>query len=115
MMLTPIKYHFRFLNDQFVCGHIQRSRPKFSDWKKKGGLKIHTKMPLDGFVPNLVRITEAACNDKTFLGQLESEKGAIYVFDKRYVNYGKWAEWTQKGTYVVTRLDENADYKVPFG
>lgn len=83
--------------------------------KKKGGLKIHSKMPLGGFVPDLVHITEAACNDKSFLGQLESKKGAIYVFDKGYVNYEKWAEWTQQGIYYVTRLNENADYGILSG
>ncbi len=31
--------------------------------KKKGGLKIHTKMPMTGFVPDLIYITAAACND----------------------------------------------------
>merc|ERR1711991_40958 len=72
-------------------------------------------MPLGGFVPDLVHITEAACNDKSFLGQLEGEKGTIYVFDKGYVNYGKWAEWTQQGIYYVTRLNENADYEVLSG
>lgn len=83
--------------------------------KKKGGLKIHTKMPLAGFVPDLVHITEAACNDKSFLGQLEVEKGDIYVFDKGYVNYQTWGEWTQKGAYFVTRLNENASYQVLSG
>lgn len=38
--------------------------------KKKGGLKIHAKLPLGGSVPDLVHITEAACNDKSFLEQL---------------------------------------------
>ena len=80
--------------------------------KKKGGLKIHTKMPLGGFVPDLVHITEAACNDRSFLGQLEMEKGCIYVFDKGYVNYQKWHDWTEQGVYFVTRLNENADYEV---
>jgi hypothetical protein len=80
--------------------------------KKKGGLKIHAKMPLGGFVPDLVHISEAACNDKTFLGQLEGEKGAIYVFDKGYVKYQKWNEWSENGTYFVTRLNDNADYQV---
>jgi len=83
--------------------------------KKKGGLKIHTKMPLGGFVPDLVHITEAACNDKSFLGQLEVEKGGIYVFDKGYVHYQKWGRWTRKGAYFVTRLNENADYTVLTG
>ncbi len=79
---------------------------------KKGGLKIHAKMPLGGFVPALIHITEAACNDKSFLGQLEAEKGVIYVFDKGYVKYQKWKEWTEMGAYFVTRLNDNADYQV---
>lgn len=80
--------------------------------KKKGGLKIHTKMPMMGFVPDLVHITAAACNDKFFLGQLSVEKGAIYIFDKGYVNYPLWKEWTSQGVFYVTRLNENATYEV---
>lgn len=83
--------------------------------KKKGGLKIHAKMPLGGFVPDMVYITEAACSDKTFLGQLDVEKGAIYVYDKGYVKYEKWLEWSQAGAFFVTRLNENADYEVLSG
>lgn len=79
---------------------------------KRGGLKIHAKLPLGGFVPALIHITEAASNDKSFLGQLEAEKGAIYVFDKGYVKYQKWKEWTEKGAFFVTRLNDNADYLV---
>ena len=79
---------------------------------KKGGLKIHAKLPLGGFVPSLIHITEAACNDKSFLGQLDAENGAIYVFDKGYVKYQKWKEWTEKGAFFVTRLNDNADYLV---
>ena len=83
--------------------------------KKKGGLKVHTKMPLFGFVPDLVHLTEAACNDKGFLGQLSVEKGSIYIFDKGYVNYPVWKEWTDQGVFYVTRLNENADYEVLAG
>lgn len=63
----------------------------------------------------MVHITEGACNDKYFLGQLEVEKGGIYVFDKGYVSYQKWREWTEKGAYFVTCLNENADYDVLSG
>jgi hypothetical protein len=62
---------------------------------KKGDLKINAELPLGGFVPSLIPITEAACNVKSFLGQLKAEKGAIYVFDKGYVKYQKWKEWTE--------------------
>jgi len=83
--------------------------------KKKGGLKLHTKMPMSGFVPDLVCLSEAACNDKTFLGQLNVEKGGIYVFDKGYVNYPVWEEWTKLGASYVTRLNENACFDVISG
>ncbi len=85
------------------------------DGKKKGGLKIHSLVPMGGFVPGLVHITEAAFNDKFFLGQLVVETGCIYVFDKGYVNYQLWSEWTDSGAFYVTRLNENADYTVLSG
>jgi hypothetical protein len=47
------------------------------DGKKKNGLKIHSLVPMGGFVPSLVHLTEAACNDKVFLGQLDVETGGI--------------------------------------
>jgi hypothetical protein len=80
--------------------------------KKKGGLKIHTKMPMTGFVPDLIYITEAACNDKVFLGQLNPAVGTIYVYDKGYVNYQVWKIWTDQGVFYVTRLNENATYQL---
>lgn len=80
--------------------------------KKKGGLKIHTMLPLGGFVPNVVFISPASCNDKSFLGQLRVENGAIYIFDKGYVNFGKWLEWSVKGAFFITRLNENANYTI---
>jgi hypothetical protein len=83
--------------------------------KKKGGLKIHTKMPLSGFAPDFINLTEAASNDKNFLGQLNPASGTIYVFDKGYVNYKVWKQWTQQGVFYVTRLNDNADYEVLVG
>jgi len=83
--------------------------------KKKGGLKIHAKLPLTGFVPDLIHITEAACNDKYFLGQLNLASGTINVFDKGYVNYSVWEEWTKNGVFYVTRQNENASFNVVSG
>lgn len=80
--------------------------------KKKGGLKVHAKLPMGGFVPDLVCLSESAANDRRFLGQLGAGKGAIYLFDKGYANYQKWAEWSQKGACFVTRLNQNAKYEV---
>ena len=78
------------------------------DGKKKGGLKLHAKLPLAGLVPDIVMLDEAAKSDKDFLGQLETEPGRIYLFDKGYVNYQKWEDWTKNGVFYLTRLNENA-------
>lgn len=76
--------------------------------KKKGGLKIHAQLPMTSFVPDLVCLTEARKNDKSFLGQLPVSSGDIKVFDKGYVNYQKWKEIDQKGAFYLTRLNSNA-------
>jgi len=78
---------------------------------KKGGLKIHTKLPLGGFVPNMVYVTEAACNDKDFLGQLNFQPNTIYLYDKGYVNYKRWEEIISREAYFVTRLNKNAKFE----
>lgn len=80
--------------------------------KRKGGLKVQAQMPLSGFVPDLITITEGSCNDKNFLGQLNPSAGTIYVFDKGYVNFTVFDQWTTQGVYFVTRLNENAAYDI---
>jgi hypothetical protein len=80
--------------------------------KRKGGLKVQAQMPLSGFVPDLITITEGSCNDKNFLGQLNPSSGTIYVFDKGYVNFTVFNQWTNQGVYFVTRLNENAVYNI---
>lgn len=83
--------------------------------KKKGGLKVHAKLPLTGFVPDLVCLSEARKNDKDFLGQLNVEPGKIYLFDKGYVNYKKWEQIQQAGAFYLTRLNKNAAYQILLG
>jgi hypothetical protein len=80
--------------------------------KRKGGLKVQAQMPLSGFVPDLITLTQGSCNDKNFLGQLDATPGTIYVFDKGYVNFTVFNQWTTQGVYYVTRLNDNAVYDI---
>jgi hypothetical protein len=80
--------------------------------KKKGGIKAHCLLPFNSRVPSLVYLTEAAKNDRDFLGQLEMVKGNIYVFDKGYINYKLYADWTAQSVFFVTRMKQNATYRV---
>ena len=83
--------------------------------KKKGGLKIHTKLPIRSIVPDLVIMSAASKNDKTYLGQLEAQAGQVYIFDKGYTNYKQWESWSQEGIFYLTRLNKNATYEVLLG
>jgi hypothetical protein len=83
--------------------------------KKKGGYKIHSQLPMDSQVPNILHLTEANMSDKVFLGQLKPLPGTIYIFDKGYAKYAKWKEWSENGVYFVTRLNDGANYKVISG
>jgi len=71
------------------------------DGKKKGGLKLNSQVPISGFVPSLVYLTEAACNDKVFFGQPVTQPRDINVFDKGYVNYQVWSEWKERGVFYA--------------
>lgn len=80
--------------------------------KKKGGIKAHVLLSLHSLIPEIVWMSAASKNDKDFLGQLKPLKGEIYVFDKGYVNYNYYYNWTEMGTFFVTRLNDNASYEV---
>jgi Transposase DDE domain/Domain of unknown function (DUF4372) len=82
------------------------------DGKKKGGIKAHVLLSLHSLIPEIVWMSAASKNDKDFLGQLKPLKGEIYVFDKGYVNYKYYYNWTEMGVSYVTMLNENGNYEV---
>lgn len=80
--------------------------------KKKGGIKAHILLSLHSLIPEIVWMSAASKNDKDFLGQLKPLSGEIYVFDKGYVNYNYYYNWTDTGVFYVTRLNNNGKYEV---
>lgn len=79
---------------------------------KKGGIKAFTKMNLAEGVPNFVCFKAAACNENSFLQTLKLEAGSIAVFDKGFNKYAYFKKWLASENFFVTRLRENAKYKV---
>jgi Transposase DDE domain/Domain of unknown function (DUF4372) len=80
--------------------------------KKKGGIKAHVMLALHSLVPEMIWLSSASKNDKDFLGQLNPKSGEVYIFDKGYVNYTVYENFTQLGAFYVTRLADNANYDV---
>ncbi len=80
--------------------------------RKKGGIKAHTIIKASENVPCLVRYSEASRHDHMFLKEATNlPAGSIITFDKGYVDYGQYEEFTQKSIWYVTRLKDNALYK----
>jgi len=80
--------------------------------RKKGGIKAHTIIKASENVPCLVRYSETVKHDHTFLKEvLHLAPGSIITFDKGYVDYAQYQEFTNKLIWYVTRLKDNAIYE----
>lgn len=78
--------------------------------KKKGGIKMHTMINAMEDVPCLIKFSDAATHDHMFLKELDLKKGSYVVFDKGYIDYQQYQQWTLDGIYFVTRQKSNARY-----
>jgi len=78
--------------------------------KKKGGIKAHTLINASEHVPCLIRYSAAVRHDHQFLKEIKLTKGSFITFDRAYVDYIKYEEFTQTGVFYVTRLKSNAKF-----
>jgi hypothetical protein len=86
------------------------------DWAKfrktKGAIKLHMVLDHDGFLPSYCVITDGKVGDVTVAKRLKFEPDTIVVDDRGYNDYELFGRWTQDGVYFVTRLKDNAAYRV---
>lgn len=85
--------------------------------KTKAGIKIHLRIVFDdktGVIPDKVVISPAKGADRTKMDDLviTTAKNALHVFDRGYVDYKKFDEYTDNSTLFVSRLKSNAVIKV---
>ena len=80
--------------------------------QKKGGVKMHTLLDHDGYIPAFVTVTEARTHESRMVSALDLQKGSIVVFDKGYFSYPWFRLLGEKGIFFVTRLKHNAVYKL---
>jgi hypothetical protein len=69
----------------------------------KAALKMHTGLDLRGPVPAFVNITEATHSDMSGLDEILVEPGAIYVFDRGYIDFARLKRLAEKGAFFVIR------------
>jgi hypothetical protein len=86
------------------------------DWAKfrrtKGAVKLHCLLDHDGYLPSVVVVTEGKRHDVRVARTLRWDPGTIVVMDRGYVDYAWFGRLTTAGVFFVTRLKDNARYRV---
>jgi hypothetical protein len=78
----------------------------------KGAVKLHVGLNHSGYLPEFMQITDGKTHDVKAAKSLTLNSGSIVVFDKAYNDYGWYNQLENKGIYFVTRLKNNAAYRV---
>ncbi len=86
------------------------------DWaqfrRTKGAVKLHCLLDHDGYLPSVVVITEGKRHDVRVARTLRLDPGTIMIMDRGYVDYAWFGRLTTDGVFFVTRLKDNALYRV---
>jgi len=77
----------------------------------KAGVKMHTVLDHDGYIPAFVDLTVAKVHDSQVNKVLQLPKGSIVVCDRGYNDYRWFDELTREGIFFVTRLKSNAAHR----
>jgi hypothetical protein len=79
--------------------------------KTKAAVKLHTLLDLRGNIPVVISITNGKMHDVKALDDLVFEPGAIYIFDKAYVDFARLYGIHQSLAFFVTRAKSNFVFK----
>ena len=114
--LTP-KHKFKFKNKLFsldatVVSLCLSLYPWASFRRTKGGIKLHTLLDHDGYLPAFVAVSPAREPDIKKARSLSLPKGSIVVEDLGYTDYAWYAQLTAQKIFFVTRQKRNARYAV---
>ena len=80
--------------------------------RTKGAVKLHLLLDHDGYFPSYAYISNGKKHDVTVARRAPLNPGSIVTMDRGYNDYRLFGSWTENGIYFVTRMKENADYKV---
>jgi hypothetical protein len=78
----------------------------------KGAVKLHLLLDHDGYLPEFALITDGKHHDVTMARNFTLPVGSIIAVDKGYCDFDLFAQWNHSGIFFVTRLKDNAAYKV---
>ncbi len=83
-----------------------------ADGRRKGGLKVHMAVQSQQSVPSIIHISQAACNDVTFVKYVNLPAGSTGIMDRGYRSYTQYNLWAQQQIRWVTRMHPHTYYKI---
>ena len=78
--------------------------------RHKSAVKVHTLFDVRSSIPASVYVTGAQVHDVNLLDQLVLEPGAIYLFDRGYLDFARLFRLTQAGAFFITRTKGNTQF-----
>lgn len=76
----------------------------WSQWHRTAAaVKLHTLLSLRGSIPTWTAVTEASFPDTLTLEHIPVQKGAFYVMDRGYLDFGGLAHLQHEGAFFVVR------------
>jgi hypothetical protein len=78
----------------------------------KGAVKLHLLLDHDGYLPDFAIITDGKTTDVKTAYNIVLARGSIVAVDRGYCDFELFHQWTQSGVFFVTRLKDNAAFRV---
>ncbi len=77
----------------------------------KAGIKLHTQLDLRGNIPVFIDISEAIEADVTALDRLILEIGAIYIFDRAFIDFKRLFRFQISSSFFIVRAKKGLAYE----
>ena len=79
--------------------------------KTKAAIKLHTQYDIKTEIPTFVHLSDGLLHDVNILDSIDFEPGAFYIMDRGYIDFVRLYRIHKAGSYFVTRLQVNQDYR----
>ena len=79
--------------------------------QRKGAIKLHTLMDLRGSIPTLIFVTHGKVHEVNLLDDLIVEPGAIYIFDRGYLDFARLYRIHRAGAFFIIRAKSNFRFR----
>ena len=113
---SPIKAEKLYILDSTTIKLFQEifkgSGCSKSDGRRKGGLKVHMAVQSQQSVPSIIHISQAACNDVTFVKYVNLPSGSTVIMDRGYRNYKQYNLWSAQNIRWITRMHPHTYFKI---